>query len=350
MGDHRSDSADSRGASGRPRRRNGATRGRDRHRRRWSTGRSTAWLGWRVPLELRPRRPPSRPRPGRPGGERDPARPPRSGGDPDREAEAGRGNGDDGQGGQGGAHAAPDPPPVARLMPHDAARDRPGRRHGAGPVAGRQDLAACRRSTSPPARWRTPSLAGDRVIVSKLTPGPFDLKRGDIVVFKDPGGWLDPATPAERSAVGAALHDALTFVGLLPNDADDHLIKRVIGLPGDHVVCCDGQGARSRSTASRSTSPTSSPATRRATEGLRHHRARRAGLGHGRPPVRLLRLPVPRPVGGTGKDGSVPIASSSAGRSAWSGRCPTELAGRAAATFAKVPAAQSSGKPAAQVK
>ena len=36
----------------------------------------------------------------------------------------------------------------------------------------------------------------DRILVSKLTPGPFDLRRGDIVVFKDPGGWL----PAERRA------------------------------------------------------------------------------------------------------------------------------------------------------
>jgi signal peptidase I len=31
----------------------------------------------------------------------------------------------------------------------------------------------------------------------------------------------------------------LTFVGLLPTDEGNHLIKRVIGLPCDHVVCCD---------------------------------------------------------------------------------------------------------------
>ncbi len=30
-------------------------------------------------------------------------------------------------------------------------------------------------------------MIGDRVVVSKLTPGPFDLERGDIVVFQDPG-------------------------------------------------------------------------------------------------------------------------------------------------------------------
>jgi signal peptidase I len=85
-------------------------------------------------------------------------------------------------------------------------------------------------------------LRGDKVIVSKLTPGPFDLKRGDIVVFRDPGGWLDPTVPTPRSKIGGALHDGLTFIGLLPNDADDHLIKRVIGLPGDHVVCCNTKG------------------------------------------------------------------------------------------------------------
>jgi signal peptidase I len=84
---------------------------------------------------------------------------------------------------------------------------------------------------------------GDRVIVSKLTPGPFALARGDVVVFSDPGGWLAEATPPSRGPVGAAVADVLTFVGLLPENSDDHLIKRVIGLPGDHIVCCDKNGA-----------------------------------------------------------------------------------------------------------
>jgi len=82
---------------------------------------------------------------------------------------------------------------------------------------------------------------GDRVIVSKLTPGPFDLHRGDVVVFADPGGWLDPPVPTQRGAVGTVVTGALTFVGLLPEDSQEHLIKRTIGLPGDHVVCCNTQ-------------------------------------------------------------------------------------------------------------
>jgi signal peptidase I len=81
-------------------------------------------------------------------------------------------------------------------------------------------------------------LVGDRVIVSKLTPGPVDLERGDVVVFQDPGGWLEVAPPVERSGITGAIHDGLVFVGLLPAESEDHLIKRVIGMPGDHVVCC----------------------------------------------------------------------------------------------------------------
>jgi signal peptidase I len=79
---------------------------------------------------------------------------------------------------------------------------------------------------------------GDRIVVNKLAPGPFEIERGDIVVFLDPGGWLDgepvpELTPVER---------ALTWVGLLPENAGQHLVKRVIGLPGDHVVCCNDDG------------------------------------------------------------------------------------------------------------
>ncbi|MEO8555995.1 MAG: signal peptidase I [Actinomycetota bacterium] len=81
-------------------------------------------------------------------------------------------------------------------------------------------------------------LKGDRVIVSKLTPGPFELKRGDVIVFEDPDHWLPAPFPVQRSPLANAVNSTLTFVGLLPSDEGNHLIKRVIGLPGDHVVCC----------------------------------------------------------------------------------------------------------------
>ncbi|WP_299033963.1 signal peptidase I [uncultured Pseudokineococcus sp.] len=94
-----------------------------------------------------------------------------------------------------------------------------------------------------PSESMQPTLeVGDRVLVSRLTPGPFDLDRGDVVVFTDPGGWLTPTVEPERTVVGEALVDALSFVGVLPQDSGDHLIKRVVGLPGD-TVAADGTGA-----------------------------------------------------------------------------------------------------------
>lgn len=82
-------------------------------------------------------------------------------------------------------------------------------------------------------------IKDDRVVVSKLTPGPFALARGDIVVFTDPDHWLGDIPAPSRSP----LKSALIFLGVAPDDSHEHLIKRVIGLPGDHVTCCttDGQ-------------------------------------------------------------------------------------------------------------
>lgn len=77
---------------------------------------------------------------------------------------------------------------------------------------------------------------GDRVLVSRLTPSPFSLQRGDVVVFSDPGGWLS-SPPAQAGGVLGALQSALTFVGLGDSDSHQYLVKRVIALGGDHIVC-----------------------------------------------------------------------------------------------------------------
>src|SRR5450631_604950 len=82
-------------------------------------------------------------------------------------------------------------------------------------------------------------VKGDRVIVNKLVPSHFSLNRGDVIVFEDPDHWLPPPVHVQRPPLLSALNSTLVFVGLLPNDGSNHLIKRVIGLPGDHVVCCN---------------------------------------------------------------------------------------------------------------
>ncbi len=87
---------------------------------------------------------------------------------------------------------------------------------------------------------------GDRVLVDKLTPW-FGSKpqRGDVVVFKDPGGWLrdEQTAPKKDDPVGIKqIKEGLTFIGLLPSDNEKDLIKRVVGVGGDRVRCCDTQG------------------------------------------------------------------------------------------------------------
>jgi signal peptidase I len=85
----------------------------------------------------------------------------------------------------------------------------------------------------------------DRVIVNELVPNTVAIHRGDVVVFKDPGGWLAGENLPDlqpKSPLGQAAEWLLTQVGLGTADSDDHLIKRVIGLPGDHVACCNDLG------------------------------------------------------------------------------------------------------------
>ncbi|MDP9394602.1 MAG: signal peptidase I, partial [Actinomycetota bacterium] len=84
---------------------------------------------------------------------------------------------------------------------------------------------------------------GDRVFVSKLSTRFGEVHRGDVVVFRDPGGWLpDVAEPPAGGPVRTAVRDALVFLGLAPSATGDDLIKRVIGVGGDRVRCCDARG------------------------------------------------------------------------------------------------------------
>ena len=79
----------------------------------------------------------------------------------------------------------------------------------------------------------------DRILVNQLVPTVQDVERGDIIVFTDPGGWLHPQAMPEPSS---GVRKILEQVGLVAEVTDEYVVKRVIGVGGDRVVCCDANG------------------------------------------------------------------------------------------------------------
>ena len=134
----------------------------------------------------------------------------------------------------------------------------------------------------------------DRVIVGKLTPGPFDLNRGDVQVIlaRDQGNWLgtipgaQTAAPASRSSASCSSSACCPTARRPPH-------QRVIEMPGDHVVCCDKDGQLTINGVSITEPYQAGRHPRRRQGQLRHHRSTGQGVGDGRPPQRLERLAVP---------------------------------------------------------
>ncbi|MEO0023764.1 MAG: hypothetical protein RL196_205 [Actinomycetota bacterium] len=82
----------------------------------------------------------------------------------------------------------------------------------------------------------------DRIIVNELVPSLVPIEHGDVLVFKDPGGWLgDQVTPPAKNqnVFEQGTEWFLSAFGLAAPDSSQHLVKRTIGLPGDRVACCD---------------------------------------------------------------------------------------------------------------
>ena len=82
---------------------------------------------------------------------------------------------------------------------------------------------------------------GDRIAVNRTARDIEDIHRGDIVVFVDPGDWLEDK-PDTRNGFQRVTSDVLETIGLLPQDSGHHLVKRVIGVGGDEVACCTDEG------------------------------------------------------------------------------------------------------------
>ena len=81
---------------------------------------------------------------------------------------------------------------------------------------------------------------GDRVLVNKVVYHFRGIARGDIVVFSGQDSWGPDAPPPSSNPVVRVFDDVLSGLGL--HSDQTYYIKRVIGLPGDHVACCtDGK-------------------------------------------------------------------------------------------------------------
>ena len=78
----------------------------------------------------------------------------------------------------------------------------------------------------------------DRVAVNKIPFISKSINRGDVVVFRDPDNWLPEAVDYGSNKYLAMAKSALVTVGVLPNPAKQYLVKRVVGVAGDRIICC----------------------------------------------------------------------------------------------------------------
>jgi len=79
----------------------------------------------------------------------------------------------------------------------------------------------------------------DRVAVNRIPFIGNNISRGDVIVFRDPAGWLPEATSDSGNGITNAIREGLVLVGIIPNPAKQYLVKRVIGVAGDNVVAKD---------------------------------------------------------------------------------------------------------------
>lgn len=93
----------------------------------------------------------------------------------------------------------------------------------------------------PSASMEDTLMIDDRIIVNELVPNVVPLERGDVVVFRDPGGWLGSASHKPNNLIVETWDWFLSAFGITAPDSDQHLVKRLIGMPGDHIEG-DGTG------------------------------------------------------------------------------------------------------------
>ena len=84
-------------------------------------------------------------------------------------------------------------------------------------------------------------MPNDRIIAAKISTRLTGVHRGEVMVFEDPGGWLpEPEKPV--AGLRSSIRAGMTFIGLLPSDTGQDLVKRVMAVGGDRIACCDDRG------------------------------------------------------------------------------------------------------------
>jgi signal peptidase I len=84
-------------------------------------------------------------------------------------------------------------------------------------------------------------LVGDRILVDRATYRVRDVQRGEIVVFDGSDTFGAIGGEPDRGLVGGLVHSVAASVGLARPPETDY-VKRVVGIGGDRVVCCDEEG------------------------------------------------------------------------------------------------------------
>jgi signal peptidase I len=85
-------------------------------------------------------------------------------------------------------------------------------------------------------------LVKDRVLVNKVVYDMRDPVRGEIVVFRGTDNWAPEVTETVSNTFAAKLGRTVGDLVGVSRPGERDFIKRVIGLPGDKVACCDDRG------------------------------------------------------------------------------------------------------------